>query len=70
MLRECANCGGEATFVNVSHVGGCWGGFKLDALGVAVTCRRCGMSTPSFMTTDRAVECWNRRVCEPESRVP
>ena len=60
-LRDCPICGGEAYYIDVSHVGAPWSGWGLDALGVTVSCGVCGCTIPSQMDMRSAAYSWNRR---------
>lgn len=64
-LRPCPCCGGDALYVNVSHVGRHSSGEAcIDAFGVAVECSDCGLITQGYISRDQACEAWNRRAGE------
>lgn len=63
-LKDCPCCGGDAKYLHVGQVRSPWSPWGFDALGVAVVCKECGLTTCSFMSEESAARVWNRRARE------
>lgn len=57
MLR-CQHCGGKVGVVVTSSVRDPWSTWGFDAIGYAVQCTRCRITTPSFMSKEAAIARW------------